>query len=239
MKAVIGMETLQGVLKALSAINTKGKMQIGPDGWHVKMVDPANVAMVDVMIPAHAFDFYTADTGEIALEFARIQTMLSGKEPVTLQVADQQIEISTGRHKFSLRLLDPSTVNPMPRIPEIDLPAAVEIDAAEWAAALKAILAILDKSDSAIIEQTDEMFRLSAKSEVESYLSEWPLTELTGIRHGMSRARFTLDYLTDISRGLSGPVKIETGVDYPMRMGCRIGEASVSYLIAPRIETDQ
>ena len=72
MKAVIEMETLQGVLKALTAINTEGKMQVGPDGWRVKMIDPANVAMVDVTIPTHAFDFYEADVGEIALEFGRI-----------------------------------------------------------------------------------------------------------------------------------------------------------------------
>lgn len=238
MKAVIAMETLQGVLKALSAIDTEGKMQVGPEGWHVKMVDPANVAMIDVTIPASAFDFYQSDTGEIALDFARIQTMLNGKEPVTIQIVDQQVEISTGRHKFSLRLLDPSAVKPTPRIPEIDLPAAVEIDATEWTAALKAALAIMNKSDCVIIEQTDEMFRLSAKSEAESYVSEWPLTSLTGIKNGMGRALFTLDYLTDISRALAGPVKIETGVDYPMRMSCRISKASVSYLIAPRIEND-
>lgn len=238
MKAVIAMDTLQGVLKALTAINTEGKMLIGPEGWHVKMVDPANVAMVDVMVPAHAFDFYNSEAGEIALEFGRIQGMLSGKEPVTLRIADQQLHISTGRHKFSLRLLEPSAVKPMPRIPDIDLPAAVEIDASEWTTVLKAALNILEKSDAIVLEQTDGNFRVSAKSTAESYLSEWPLTELVGIRHGMSRALFTLDYLTDISRALSGPVKIETGVDYPVRMSYKIGEASVSYLIAPRIESD-
>ena len=200
------------------------------------MVDPANVTMVDAVIPAHAFDFYEADAGEIALEFGRILGMLTGKEPVTFQVENHQLEISTGRHKYSLRLLAPTEVKPMPRIPEIDLPAAVEIDASEWVGALKAVLNILDKSDLIVLEQDEKNFRLSAKSTAESYLSEWPLSELTGIRNGMSRALFTMDYMSDIGKALTGLVKIETGLDYPMRMSFRIGEASVSYLVAPRIE---
>lgn len=239
MKAVMAMDTLQGCLKALTAINVEGKMKLSPSGCKVSMIDPANVAMVNLEIPDRAFDFYDMPgEAEIALEFGRLHDILLGTDPVTLCIENNQLKVRTGRHKFDLRLLALSAIKNPPHIPDIDLPAAVEMDAVEWKDALKAALRILVKNECIIVEQNDEKFSILAATEMENYVSEWKIGELSGIKMGMGRALFTLNYMLDIAGAMSGQIRIETGIDYPMKISGHIGEATVSYIVAPRVETN-
>lgn len=238
MKAVIPMGTLQAILKALVAIDRDGIVGVGPDGWKIKVVDPANVAMVAVDVPAGAFEYYNADIGEIAFDFLQLQDLLSGKEPVSLEIEEQSLSLRTGKFRYKTRLLAPSSIKPAPRIPSIDLPCSIEIDALEWGAALKAAEKILTDEDSLSVSQDDDSFSLSADTKVESFQADWPLAELTGIRQGIAKSNIALNYLLDTAKPLAGKVQVETGLDYPLRLTCHIGKVTIEYMIAPRLEQD-
>jgi proliferating cell nuclear antigen len=95
-------------------------------------------------------------------------------------------------------------------------------------------------SDHVILEQTDEEFIFSAKGDIDSFRMPFQLSELTGIRNGMSRALFSLDYIAAISKVASGSkeVKIDTGIDYPARIAFSGSNIDITYLMAPRIEQE-
>lgn len=235
MKVVISMSKLQTILKAITAIDTEGIVGVGPDGWKIKVVDPAHVGIVAVDVPVAAFDYYDGGEGEIAFDFQQLLGLLSGKEPVSLEIEEQSLSIHTGKFQYKTRLLAPSSVNPVPRMPLIDLPCSVEMDVVEWKEALTAAEKILTKNDTLSVSQDEDTFSLSANIDTESFQADWPLVELTGIRQGIAKSDIALNYLLDTAKPLAGKVQVETGLDYPLRLTCRVDGLAIEYLIAPRL----
>lgn len=239
LKAAIQADRLQAVLKAITAIATECLATVGPDGMAIKLVDPASVAMADITVPAEAFDFWDCpDQGAIALEAGRLQGLVEGKgiPPVSIEIDGHEMKVSVGSARYTLRMLSPDAVRKPPRVPEIDLPAWVEIDAQELRGAVKAAINIAEKDGAAVLETTDDKFLMHCSTETEKFSIDWPLSAV-GRRMGMARSLFSLDYLDDISKVLAGPVLIELGVDYPGRMTAKAeGGIKLQYLLAPRIE---
>ena len=66
--------------------------------------------------------------------------------------------------------------------------------------------------------------------------------QLVSIKPGDARSLFSLDYLSDMIKaaGKANEVTIELGRDFPTKINFRIanGSGDVSYLLAPRIESD-
>lgn len=237
LKAVIQADRLQAVLKGITAIATECLATVGPEGMAIKLVDPANVAMADITVPAEAFDFWDCpDQGAIALDAGRLQGLVGGKDPVSIEIDGHEMKVSVGSARYTLRMLSPDALKQSPRVPEIDLPAWVEIDAQELRAAIRGALNIAERNDGAVLEVTDDKFLMHCDTETEKFSIDWPLSAV-GRRMGMARSFFSLDYLDDISKVLAGPVLIELGVDYPGRMTAKAeGGIKLQYLLAPRIE---
>lgn len=239
LKAVIQADRLQAVLKGITAIATECLTTVGPEGMAIKLVDPANVAMADITVPTSAFDFWLCpDQSEIALDAGRLQSLVSGKDPVSIEIDGHEMKVSVGSARYTLRMLSPDAVRKQPRIPEIDLPAWVEIDAQALRGAIKAALNFADRNDGAVLETTDDKFLMHCGTETEKFSIDWPLAAVAR-KMGMARSLFSLDYLDDISKVLSGPVLIELGLDYPGRMTAKAeGGIELRYLLAPRIENE-
>ena len=239
-KIVISQSNLSSIIAAVSHLTNDAKISISGDGLKIEAVDAANVAMVFLKAGAPAFDHFEATPCEIALDLQKLQSLASGKEPVsmTLEEETHKLHIAVGRAKYTMSLLDPSSIKAGPRIPQLDLPCSITMTGSDLQDAIKAANKV---SDHIILEQTDEEFIFSAKGDIDSFRMPFQLTELTGIRHGMSRALFSLDYITDISKvAASGKeVQIETGIDYPARIAfIPSPDISVTYLMAPRIEQE-
>ena len=240
LKIVISQPNLKGIIDAVSHVANEVKLQIMPDGLKIESVDPASVVMVFLHASNGAFEYFKADQGLIALDLPKLASLSAGKDNVTLELEEEthKLKISVGRAKYTMSLLDPGALKPTPRIPNLDLPASVAMPGEAFRDAIAAAGKV---SDHIIMEQTDEAFVLSAKGDIDAFEMPILLAEMLAVKHGASRALFSLDYMDDISKVAKGSdnVMIETGIDYPTKITFNIGESiNVQYLLAPRIEQE-
>jgi proliferating cell nuclear antigen len=238
-KIVVSQPTLSSIIAAVSHLTTDAKIAISEDGLKIEAVDAANVAMVFLNAKAAAFDSYQATTGEIALDLQKLQSLASGKEPISMLLEEEthKLHIAVGRAKYTMSLLDPSAFKGTPKIPQLDLPCSITMAGGDLLDAIKAAGKV---GDHVVLEQNEEEFRFSAKGDIDSFSMPFQLSELTGVRQGVSRALFSLEYFAAIAKVASSckEVRIDTGVDYPAKIEFSIGDVDIRYLLAPRIEQE-
>jgi proliferating cell nuclear antigen len=238
-KIVIGQTQLKGIIDAVSHLTDETNITISETGMSIEAVDPANVAMVFLHAKASAFDSYQAAPCKIALDLPKLQSLAAGKEPVSIILEEEthKLHIAVGRAKYTMSLLDPTSIKGAPKIPQLDLPCSITMPGSDLQDAIKAAGKV---SDHVILEQTEDEFIFSAKGDIDAFSMPFQLSELTGVRMGIGRALFSLEYLVDIAKVAtsSKAVQIETGVDYPAKIAFSIGEVDISYLLAPRIEQE-
>jgi proliferating cell nuclear antigen len=242
-KAVINAETLRDAIEAVSSLVDEVKFSISEKGVELRAVDPANVAMVSLKINADAFEYFQAASGEIGVDLVRLSDVLSMAdkgENVQLELDEEnhKLNIGVGSLSYTLSLIDPSAIRKEPRIPDLDLPAHVTLHGVELRRAVKAAEKV---SDHVILGVSDDVFYMEAKGDIDSLKLKVPSTELLGLKPGEARSLFSLDYLEDMSKsiGKAQEVTLELGLDYPLRVGFKIGPSvEVNYLLAPRIEQE-
>lgn len=239
-QCVINQSSLKGIIDAIKAIVDEDiKLIIDENGFKIEAVDPSNVGMVFLDAKAAAFDMYKATQMELAMSLTTLEKFTDIKDlPVSIQLDEEnhKLRISQGKTKYSMSLIDPEVVKKGPRIPQLDMPCVVVMAGTDLQEAVRAANKV---SDHVIFEQGEEHFTISAKGDIDSAKVEFLLSELTGVKHGMSRALFSIDYIADMSKVIArnGQVTIESGIDYPARLSFGIGDnISVQYLLAPRIE---
>ncbi|MCX8206354.1 MAG: DNA polymerase sliding clamp, partial [Methanothrix sp.] len=176
------------------------------------------------------------------VDLVRLSDLLSMAdrgERVRLELLEDErkLKIGVGSLSYTLSLIDPSAIRKEPRIPELDLPAHVTIPGAEFRRAIKAAEKV---SDHVVLGVKDDVFYMEAKGDIDALKLTMPSSELLDMKPGEARSLFSLDYLSDMSKsiGKAPEVKLEIGIDYPLRISFRLNEVYVSYLLAPRIEQE-
>ncbi len=242
-KAVINAEALRDAIEAVSSLVDEVKFSLSEKGLELKAVDPANVAMVSLLVRPEAFDYFKVTPGEIGVDLVRLSDVLSMAdkgENVQLELDEEnhKLKIGVGSLSYTLSLIDPTAIKKEPRIPELDLPAHVTLPGGELRRAVKAAEKV---SDHVILGVSDESFYMEAKGDIDSLKLKIPSTELLGMKPGEARSLFSLDYLEDMSKaiGKATEVTLEMGIDYPLRVNFKLRQSiDISYLLAPRIEQE-
>jgi len=243
-EVVLNGEILKTVAKAMVSLVSEARFHFKQEGLHSRAVDPANVAMVIVDVPSSSFQSYSTDGEFVAgVDVNRIfdiSKSIKSDEIVELTVVDEtSLMIRFGSVKYSVSLIDPSAIRKEPRVPQIDLPAKIVMDAGEFR---KAITAADKISDHVVFRTNSEGFFIEAEGDVDRitfHLSEAELAEFNGME---ARSMFSLEYLKEFVKVASpGDVlTIRLGNDYPGRMIFEVagGKVKVEYILAPRIEAE-
>ncbi|MGA1872840.1 MAG: hypothetical protein ACMUHY_04150, partial [Thermoplasmatota archaeon] len=74
----VKVETLRSVFSILTPIVGEVKLKADEEGWKIKAVDPAHVAMVDLSLSKDAFDRYDIEPMELGLNVERLLEHLKG-----------------------------------------------------------------------------------------------------------------------------------------------------------------
>jgi len=237
-------ELLKTVTRAIVALVSEARIHFLEKGLHSRAVDPANVAMVIVDIPKDSFEVYNIDEEKtIGVDMDRIfdiSKSISTKDLVELIVEDEStMKVKFGSVEYKVALIDPSAIRKEPRIPELELPAKIVMDAGEF----KKAIAAADKiSDQVIFRSDKEGFRIEAKGDVDSIVFHMTETELIEFNGGEARSMFSVDYLKEFCKvaGSGDLLTIHLGTNYPVRLVFELvgGRAKVEYILAPRIESE-
>lgn len=242
--AIVTGDVLRTVARAIVALTSEARIHFLEKGMHSRAVDPANVAMVIVDVPREGFEAYTIDEEKvIGVDMDRIfdiSKSIKKKDLVELTLVDESIlKIKFGSVEYSVSLIDPSAIRKEPKIPELELPVKIVMDAGEF----KKAIAAADKiSDHVIFMSDDTGFKIEAKGDVDRivfHMSEMELIEFSG---GEARSMFSVEYLKEFCKiAESGDLlTIRLGTNYPVRLQFEVagGKAKVEYILAPRIEAE-
>jgi len=236
---VISAKDLKTLLKGLNALVSEARLHFTDKGLRVRAVDAANVAMVIAAIEPEAFEAYqTADDDIIVgVDLDRLYDVcksLNNKDNADIAVTDEKLTVTSGSMTYTIAIVDPSAIRREPKIPELELPAEVAMDAKEFK---KAIAAVEKVADEAIFEKTSEEFRIIAKGDVESVVYSADSSKLIEANSGEARAKFSVEYLKMFCKVAEGTVRIKLNTDYPCRLIFEIKDGfAIEYILAPRIE---
>ncbi|HMK47217.1 MAG TPA: DNA polymerase sliding clamp [Methanocella sp.] len=244
-KAAINAEVFKDAIEAVSTLVDEAKFKITKDSMSARAVDPANVAMVAFDINAKAFDTFEATDSEIGIDLIRFMDILGmasrdDKLELHLNEETRKLEIRTGGLAYTLSLLDPGSIRKEPKVPSLELPAKIVLNGSELKRAVKAAEKV---SDHMALGVKDKTFYVEAEGDLDKVRLEIPESSLISLNSTSNvRSLFSLDYLDDIvkSLGKAEQVNIDLGSDYPAKFTFSIasGNASVIYLLAPRIESE-
>ena len=242
----ISASVVKECIDAITAVVDEGRLKISEEGLRLRAVDPANVAMVSFEMSSDAFEeFEFEHEGELeaGIDFIKLSSIIDMgvKELAEFELDTEKHKLYTklGSLAYTISLLDPSTIRKEPKVPELDLPVQVVIEADVFRRAIRAAERI---GDHILLGVDGDAFYMETESDTDKVRFELSKEQLIDIIPGVVRSMYSLEYLSAMSKGLSKAdhVTLSIGKDYPLRLDFELadGHAHVSYLLAPRIEAE-
>ncbi|MEA3280851.1 MAG: proliferating cell nuclear antigen (pcna) [Thermodesulfobacteriota bacterium] len=235
------------IVEAISTLIDEGEFEILNEGMKLRAMDPSQIAMVDFEISKDAFEKYEIPSEtKIGLnleDLSRITSRVRAGESLTLKLDDTKARLELvfqgkSTRRFNLPLLDISSSSP--KTPSIDFDAKIKVNGPVIKESLKDASLV---SSHVVLNATENGFDVKAHGDkgdvtVETLKDQDILLEHTVNKN--SKAMFPLEYLNDLLKATDSAsiVEINLGTDKPLKVEYNLGQARLTYFLAPRIETE-
>ena len=251
-KAKIPIGVLKECVDVVRAIDDVVIVNISAGGWKIRVVDPANAAMVSFELDRNAFSDFQFETkgGEeekikIGVDFAALGRVLDAsivekEAEVELELDEQakNLFVKLDIFEYILLLNDPSSLIREPKPPVIDFSAQAIVETDKL---IRSIHVAERINDHAMLVVEEGVLYLKAKDERNTLKSA--LSENVTKDHGNPHSTHSLDYLFAMTKAMqhTEDVTLELRSDYPVSIGFEIaeGQGKVNYLLAPRMPPDE
>lgn len=240
--------TMKSLAEAISNLIDEGALRATKEGIKMRAVDPAHVAMVILDLSSKAFEEYEVD-GEtvLGIDLEKFNTILRRAGPN--ERLEMKLDEGTNRLKITVRGISTRSFN-LPlievseeelRVPQIDYPAQLKIDAGVIREGLKDAETV---SDHVALEVDKNTFYMRASGdagdvEVKLGKDDEAMVELN-VKETV-KSLFSIEYLDDMMKAslATDVVLISLGNNLPvlleLKLGAEVGK--IVFLLAPRIET--
>ena len=245
-KAIVSASTLQDALDSVSVLVDECKIRLNDDDLSIRAVDPANVGMVDLTLDAAAFESYEADGGVIGVNLAKLEDfvgMASGDQLVELELDEEtrKLKIRMDGLSSTLALIDPDSIRQEPDIPDLDLAAEIVLEGAQLDRGIKAADMVSDHVRLRV-DADAEAFHIEAEGDTDDVDFQLDADDLIALTAGAADSLFSLDYLKDMNKAIpkDAEVTVELGEEFPVKIHYAVaeGQGNVTYMLAPRIQSD-
>jgi proliferating cell nuclear antigen len=244
--AIVSADTLTATLDSVSVLVDECKIHLDEDGIAIRAVDPANVGMVDLSLSADAFESYEADGGVIGVNLTRLEDiagMADADQLIHLELDEEtrKLHISIDGLEYTLALIDPDSIRQEPDLPDLDLPAHVVIEGRDIDRAVTAADMVSDHIALGV-DNGAELFYVDAAGDTDDVHLELDRGDLIDLTAGEAHSLFSLDYLQNMNKAIpkDAEVAMELGEEFPVKLHFDIaeGQGQVTYMLAPRIQSD-
>ena len=237
----------QKSISAISVLIDEAEFLLDENGLVLKATDPSQISMIDFKLGKAAFKEYSVDDKiKLGLDMAYLNQVTSrGKSDdlLSIELSEDKSRLvvqfkGSSSRKFQVPLIDISAAE-LPN-PKIDFDATVKLKASVLQDALKD--ASLISSHVALGVENDRFF-VKANSSKGSLDNETAKDDKSIIELNASKSAssmFPLDYLQDMLKVPAGDTEITLKLksDAPIELSYNIGQASLTYFLAPRIESE-
>jgi proliferating cell nuclear antigen len=230
-------------IEGINALVGEGSFVINGQGMSLKATDPSNISMIEFSLPKKAFSsFDVSKETRLGLDLdylSQITKRARSDDKVSLELDEEKNSlvikfIGRTKRKFAVPLIDVSNQD-IPSL-KIDFDAEIECNAEIIQEGLKDAQLI---STHVIMGASKERFFIKAHSTKGDLVSETTKADLSRLDvKSEAEAMFPLDYLNDMLKTASSDSKatISLKSDAPVRLSYAVGDATLTYFLAPRME---
>lgn len=261
------VKTLRDMMKPVGAIADECRLDISPEGLSVRVVDPANIAIIDLNLPKEVFHEgeYTVDeTLQVGLDVVTYLSLFEDAEDnESAEISIESFE-EKGVQKYKLILkiagIFEQTLTLMklilkiatPKVPTLNLRAQVEVskeflkrcfDAAAKAGDYIKIQALTYQHLLAPDTPTRPTFIMEAGEDARKFKVELTAgVEITAkVPEVKLKSLFSLDYLCDMVKAIGDGelITMHLDNDQPLILDFKVlDHGQASFMMAPRVESE-
>jgi proliferating cell nuclear antigen len=231
--------TLTKAVEIVSELVTEVKIRVNEYGMSVTAIDPANVAMVSFKLPKSAFSQFESGNESLGVNLESLKQVLKrcSSSSSLLIVKEENMLIfyvqDKIKRKFTLSLIEIDSEDK--EMPNLEFSSRVEINSTDLVSSIEDCL-IASDACSFIIEEGK--FIIESKG-LNSARSEFTSDEAK-IEAENSKSRYSLEYLQKFMKGakLCDKILLSFANDHPLRLDFKGEHMEISFILAPRVETE-
>ncbi len=233
---------LTDAIALLSELVLEVKIKVTKQGLEIVAIDPANVALVELKVPASAFSKFEVEKNEelgLNLEdFKQILRRAPAGAPLTLEKEENSLKVEIEdktKRKFSLALINIDAEEK--KVPELSFLSKIELDSNTFSEIINDAAIV---ADSCSFTAMPDLFIVEAKGTLHKSKTELSSDEAKITTEGQQKAKYSLDYLLKFVKAskFSDRISVNFSQDYPMRLEFRNDVLQLNFILAPRVEEE-
>lgn len=229
------------IVSIISELVLEVRIKVNSEGMRIIAIDPANVAMVSFKLPNTAFSVFEIENEEVlgvsleslkaVLRRCSVRSLLSiSREDNTLKL---QIKDKITR-EFNLALIEIESEEK--ELPNLEFASRIEMSSIDFSEAIEDCAVV---ADSCMFISSPDRFTIQAKGSLNSFKSEYSSDEVN-ISSTNGRSKYSLEYLQKMVKAtkLTDKTIINFATDYPLKLDFNAPLMELSFILAPRVETE-
>jgi proliferating cell nuclear antigen len=229
------------IINIISDLVLEVRLKVTREGLNIIAIDPANVAMILFKLPSSAFSQLEVEQDEILgisldslkavlrrVKAGSVLTITKHENELRLQIQDKI------NREFNLALIE--IEGEEKEIPNLSFISKVEMTSLDFAEAIEDCTVV---ADSCSFISAPDKFNIKAKGSLNSFSSEFSSDEIN-LEAEEATSKYSLEYLQKMVKAtkLTDKIKINFGTDYPLRLDFHTPLVELSFILAPRVETE-
>ena len=237
----------QKSISAISVLIDEAEFIVDENALVLKATDPSQISMVDFKLGKEAFKEYSVD-GKMKLGMDldylnQVMGRAKADDVLVIELSEDKSRLlvqfkGSSSRKFQVPLIDISAAEiPNPKIEfeaDVKMKAAILQDALKDAALISTHVSLGVENDKFVVKANSSKGSLHNETQKD----DKNLIELNASKPAISM--FPLDYLQDMLKVPSSDseVTVKLKNDAPVEISYNIGQASLTFFLAPRIESE-
>ncbi len=230
---------LSRVIEIISELVIEVKIHVNEEGLSITAMDPANVSMVKFVLPKRSFSVFEAEKEVLGINLDNLKRILKRSGPMSPLILERKenvlnIQIHDRiKRNFNLSLIEIESEER--DMPDMEFSSMVELNSSDFIDSVEDCMVVADACSFIIKEGK---FIIEAKG-LNSAMSEFSGDEAK-ISAENCKSRYSLEYLQKFIKGakLSEKTVLKFANDHPLRIDIKNDFMDLSFLLAPRVETE-
>lgn len=234
---------LAKVIDIISELVTEVRIKVSEFGLSITAMDPANISMINFRIPKSAFSQFESENEVLGINLENLKQILrrcSSGSSLILEKKDNILKISIQdriKRNFTLSLIEieREDIDFEEKSSRMDFSSEVDMNSVDLINSIEDCAIV---SDACVLKISDGKFIIEAKS-LNSAMSEFSGDE-ANIKAENCKSKYSLEYLQKFMKGakLCERSILKFAEDHPLRIDFKNQDMALSFILAPRVETD-
>jgi len=229
------------IISIISELVLEVRIKVNKEGMSIIAIDPANVAMVSFRLPNTAFSEFEIKADEVlGVSLDSLKAVLrrcSVRSVLIIQREENTLKLEIRdriKREFNLALIEVETEEK--EIPNLEFTSKIEMPSVDFAEAIEDCSVV---ADSCSFVSEPGRFIIQGKGSLNSFKSEFSSDEVN-IEAQQANSKYSLEYLQKIIKAskITDKTLINFSTDYPLKLEFNTPLINLSFILAPRVESE-